>query len=279
MNSKKKITLLGVILFLLVLCIFILVFVSSKKSNIKSDAAIKFVDKLYENNMIDLEYKDNNDKYKTINKGEELESRGAYTVVSSDFSIEVDENNNIISFVINNIEKGKQNIDSDEALDIAKRYLTCLTDKEYLYSSLVVDSKETNYYSFMFSKMKDGYAFYSDHIVININKTTGYLDGYTNINIQHDPKECEIVISEDKAKDNAIEYFNKTNTSGTINQEIQKAYCDNNENTKTELCYVVIVEGNDMNNKQVMMKYFISTKSGKVINQVNETITETQSDN
>lgn len=59
--------------------------------------------------------------------------------------------------------------------------------------------------------------------------------------------------------------------------ETFKAFYEDKDRKKTELCYVISIKGLGIDGKEMKTKYFVSTESGEIINRIKDTVTETKS--
>ena len=127
------------------------------------------------------------------------------------------------------------------------------------------------YYTFIFKKCEDGYPYYDKKITLQINKVTGKLDGYVNLTSYLDTKDVDILLSEEEAISNALKDFNEINKNGEI-IGIFKAWTENEDSSFMELCYVITLKGIDEEEKEIRIKYFISTEDGRIIRNARDNI-------
>lgn len=276
--SKRKNTI--IILFVLVLLLvgaIVSIQIYREKSSKENKAAQNFIDFLYQNDMVDKSENKTDTKYKSkkISDG----SKEYYQVSTENFTVNLDSNYNVIGFNNYKLVSLDTVISENSAREIAEKYISNLSNEDYKFKELIKEGEtKVNYYSYIFTRYKEGYPFYSDQIVINIDKTTGYLSGYSNTILQGSPKAIIINTEQVNAENSAIDLFNQLNKDGKIKRNTTyKAFCDTKDKATTELCYVVTVEGVDSEEKEVRWKYFISTETGEVINSVKDNISITAS--
>ena len=208
----KKVSIIGSItlLFLLIIIGIILYnFIGPGARDIK--ASKNFITKLYSINAISTEQNLDAIKYeriKILNSQNDLVHR---SIVTQNFGIDLDKNNNVIGFAKKEIPTNITKINLQDARILAEGYLKNIYDGEVVLKTINSneDSKYLPYYSFIYTKQKDGYPFYFDEIKLNIDKENGFLDGYSNSTMQRECKEPVINISEQEAKKIALEYFSK----------------------------------------------------------------------
>jgi hypothetical protein len=228
--------------------------------------------KLYSINAVNMDRKLDAIKYeriKTINSQNELVHR---SISTQDFGIDLDKNNNIIGFAKKDNQISITKVKLEDAKKYADNYLKGIYDGEVVLKAVNIneDSKYLPYYSFIYTKQKNGYPFYFDEIKLNINKENGFLDGYSNSTMQKECKEPTINISKEKAKDIALEAFKKYNKDGINNNPIDLVYADNKIDKEAsqiyELCYIVTTEGKSDKDANISWKIFVSAESGKILN-------------
>ena len=129
-----------------------------------------------------------------LNSQNELVHR---SIVTQNFGIDLDKNNNVIGFAKKEIPINKTKVNLNDARIFAERYLKDIYDSEVVLKTVNSneDSKYLPYYSFIYTKQKNGYPFYFDEIKLNIDKENCFLDGYSNSTMQKGCKEPLINIS------------------------------------------------------------------------------------
>ncbi|MGL4571300.1 MAG: PepSY domain-containing protein [Clostridium sp.] len=205
-------------------------------------------------------------KEKTGTENEE----GIYSLVSKDYRIDLDKNKNIVSFVHNTKNGNKINISPDKAKELAELYVKELCEGDYKVEGINKEEKNP-YYSIVFSKYEDGYPYYSEKLLININKETGKLQGYMNKTATLNHKRVDINISKEEAENSAIDIFNKLYSNGKIDSDTYLAYYNKDTENKSELCYII-----NISNKKESYMYFVSAHNGDVINSISNIIEETK---
>jgi len=269
----KKVSIIGSITLLFLLTIIVIIlynFIGPGARDIK--ASKNFITKLYSINAISNEQNLDAIKYeriKILNSQNNLVHR---SIVTQSFGIDLDKNNNVIGFTKKELPTNITKFNIQDARILAEKYLKNIYDGEVVLkiSNSNEDSKYLPYYSFIYTKQKDGYPFYFDEIKLNIDKENGFLDGYSNSTMQKEGKESVINISEQEAKNIALEYFEKYNKEASVKNEINLVYADDkidkDANKIYEVCYIVNIDGKNDNNVNVNWKIFVSSENGNILN-------------
>lgn len=269
----KKASLIGsIILLLLIITIIIILynFVGPGAKDIK--ASKTFISKLYSINAISTDQDLNSIKYKrsrALNSKSKLLHK---TIVTQSYGIDLDKDNNVIGFAKKENPKNIAKLDVKTARDIAENYLKNICDGNVMLKTVKSDEavEALPYYTFIYTKEKDGYPFYFDEIKLNINKETGFLDGYSNSTMQRKTKEPILNYSKEQAEKTALDEFGKYNKNGEIADETSLVYADNKIEEKSstiyEVCYIVTITGKDANDKDIKWKILVSAENGNVIN-------------
>lgn len=269
-KNKKIFSLIFIVILLIVIVLSAHVIIGNGKKEIK--AAKNFKELLYSEDMINEYENDSLLSYKSIRKIDASNSKKYYTVTTKYFTMDIDDSYNVIGF--NNMLYGNGNtqIDKEVAKEISEKYLKKLYNGDYEYDS-ILEEKTLNvpYYTFIFKKCEKGYPYYDKKITLQINKFTGKLDGYVNLNSYLDTKGTDILLSEEEASSNALKDFNEINKNGEI-IGIYKVWTENEDNSFMELCYVITLKGIDEEEKEIRIKYFISTEDGRTIRTVRDNI-------
>ncbi|MDR3594219.1 YcdB/YcdC domain-containing protein [Clostridium sp.] len=272
MKLKKVSIIGGVILFCLLIIISIILynFIGPGAKDIRASKA--FITKLYSINAINNEQNLESIKYKRnriLNSQNELVSK---SIVTQNFGIDLDKDNNVIGFTKKEIPANTTKINLQDAKILAEKYLKSIYEDEVVLKTVNSNEETKNlpYYSFIYTKEKNGYAFYFDEIKLNIDKENGFLDGYSNSTMQRESEEPVINITEDKAKEIAEEAFQKYNKEGQVRPESNLVYA-NNRMDKTakqlyEVCYIITVDGKNDNDANISWKIFVGAENGDVLN-------------
>ena len=269
----KKASIVGIstLLFLLIIIVIILYnFIGPGASDIK--ASKNFITKLYSINAINTEQNLDVIKYeriKILNSQNNLVHR---TIVTQSFGIDLDKNNNVIGFAKKEIPTNITKVNLQDARILAETYLKNMYEGEVVLKTINSneDSKYLPYYSFIYTKQKNGYPFYFDEIKLNIDKENGFLDGYSNSTMQRECKEPVINISEQEAKKIAVESFQKYNKEAIVKNETNLVYADNKIDKEAskiyEVCYIINIDGKNDKNVNVSWKIFVSSENGNILN-------------
>jgi hypothetical protein len=272
-KNKKVIIFVAFIVLLIGARISLYVFVGSGSNEIKS--AKKFMKNLVSNNIITMD--DTNNDYKSTKKSDPVNKKEYYSVTVGEYVINVDSNNNVSNFSNNNSKASEVKITSDEAEKLGEKYLKDIYESGFKFKEIVKEEggKNSTYYTIVFSKFENGYAFYSFDLSLNINKETGILDGYSNSSIDKEPNKIKINIDVNKGEKIALEDFARLYKSGEVVGESYKAFYENRDKNSFELCYIVTIKGLDENSKEIKLKYFISTDTGNINNTEKSNVTNT----
>ena len=269
-KNKKIFSLILIVILLIVISLSAHVIIGNGKKEIK--AARNFKELLYSEDMINKYENDSLLSYKSTRKIDASNSKKYYTVTTKYFTMDIDDSYNVVGFNNMLYEDGKTQIDKESAKEISENYLKKLYNGDYEYDSLVEDDTlNVPYYTFIFKKCEKGYPYYDKKITLQINKFTGNLDGYVNFNSYVDTKDIDILLSEEEAISNALKDFNEINKNGEI-LGIYKAWTENEDKSFMELCYVITLKGIDEEEKEIRIKYFISTEDGRIIRTINDNI-------
>lgn len=272
MRLKKASIIGGIVLVCLLIIIAIILynFIGPGANEIKVSKA--FMSKLYSINAINAEQKLDAIKYeriKTLNSQSELVHR---SISTQNFGIDLDKDNNVIGFAKKDIPINITKVSLQDAKTAAEKYLEGIYDGDVVLKTINANeySKYLPYYSFIYTKQKNGYPFYFDEIKLNIDKENGFLDGYSNSVMQKEYKEPVINVSKQEAQNIALEAFKKYNKDGNVRNEIDLVYAynkmDKGASQVYEVCYIVIIDGKNDKDINVNWKIFISTENSKVLN-------------
>lgn len=276
MKLKKASIIGSIILFFLLIIIAMIIynFIGPGAKDIK--ASKSFITKLYSINAISTEQDLKDIKYKrarVLNSKSELLHR---TIVTQSYGIDLDKDNNVIGFAKKESTRNTTTMDIKTARNIAESYLKNICNGDVMLKTVKSDEETDKlpYYIFIYTKEKDGYPFYFDEIKVNINKETGFLDGYSNSTMQREAKEPVINYSQSQAEEVALNSFQKYNKDGKVIDETNLVYSENkteeNPTSVCEVCYIVTIEGKDLNNKDIKWKFLVSTENGNIINTIKD---------
>ncbi len=274
----KKISIISSVFLLFLILITILIAykdVGPGADDIKS--CKNFISKLQSINAISLQPNANDMKYKRDNRITSQNDLVEKSIVTEDYALDLDKNNNVIGFIKKEAPKANESkIEVDEAKELSKKYLTSIYTEDIVLKSIRLNDDENYlpYYSFIYTKAKDGYPFYFDEIKLNIDKQDGMLDGYSNSTMQRQCKEAKINISEEEAEEYAKAFFLKYNNDGVVQGGTSLVYADNKIEEKVgtvcELCYMVIITGKDIDSNEIRWKIFVSSENGSIVNSLKD---------
>ena len=103
------------------------------------------------------------------------------------------------------------------------------TERLYQRAISKEDKDSNSYYSVVFSKYEEGYPYYSEKLIMNINKESGKLQGCINKTQNLSHKKVDINISEKEAEEIVLNSFNKLNKDGKIINKPNLAFYNNKE--------------------------------------------------
>lgn len=87
-------------------------------------------------------------------------------------------------------------------------------------------------------------------------------------------KEAKINISEKEAEEYGKAFFLKYNNDGAVQAGTSLVYADNKIEEKvgtiSELCYMVIITGKDIDSNEIRWKIFISSEDGSIVNSLKD---------
>lgn len=272
MKLKKTSVIGGMILFCLIIVIAIILynFIGPGAKDIK--ASKEFMTKLYSINAISTEQNLNTVKYERSRKLNSKNELVHGSIVTQNFGIDLDKNNNVIGFAKKEVLLNVTKINLQDARTLAEEYLKNIYDGEVVLKKVDnnEDSKNLPYYSFIYTKQKNGYPFYFDEIKINIDKENGFLDGYSNSTMQRECKIPVVNISAVEAKKIALDSFQNYNKDGVIGSETNLVYTDNKLDKKSnsiyEVCYCISIDGKNDKDGNINWKIFVSVESGEIFN-------------
>lgn len=273
---KKRVVVNSIIIFVCIMAaLSVAVYKLFGESSKEINASKEFISKLYSINAIDTSEELTDLKYeklRNINSQNELVNK---TIMTQNYGIDLDKNNNVVGFAKKDIKKSFSKLSEIEGRRRAEKYLEKICENDLIY----VNEKDDNdlpYYSFIYMKKQNGYKLYLDEIKVNINKESGYLDGYSNTTMQKVCKDPKISIDEKEAVNIAYNYFEKYNISGQVLENTELVYADDrlegNESNNLELCYLVDIESQNSDELDVIYKIFVNADNGKVFNCIKENV-------
>ena len=273
---KKRVVVNSIIIFVCIMAaLSVAVYKLFGESSKEINASKEFISKLYSINAIDTSEELTDLKYeklRNINSQNELVNK---TIMTQNYGIDLDKNNNVVGFAKKDIKKSFSKLSEIEGRRRAEKYLEKICGNDLIY----VNEKDDNdlpYYSFIYTKKQNGYKLYLDEIKVNINKESGYLDGYSNTTMQKVCKDPKISIDEKEAVNIAYNYFEKYNISGQVLENTELVYEDDrlegDESNNLELCYLVNIESQNSDELDVIYKIFVNADNGKVFNCIKENV-------
>lgn len=274
MKSKRIIINSSIILIFLVIVVGVAFYKLFGESSKEINASKQFMSKLYSMNAVDTTEKLTNLKYerlKVINSQNELVNK---TIVTQSYGIDLDKENNVVGFAKKDMKMSSSKLSESEAKTIAERYLMEICGNDLIYED-TKNEDDLPYYSFVYKKKENGYRLYFDEIKINIDRDSGYIDGYSNTTMLKKCMEPKINISQEEAEAIANNYFIENNIPYELLETTELVYAGNtktekNKNNQLEVCYVVSVKAKNSDESQVLIKIFVNADSGEIYNVIKE---------
>ncbi len=278
MNYTKR----SIIFFVTIICLLVSLvcivysYIGGGSKEIR--AAKRFVSLLYSEDIVDKTEKLKNISYESAKKYDMNNESEYYIVNTRDFGIDVDNEFKVIGFKNKVCTISETKVSEEQAIKKAEDYLDKIYKGDVEFKEFIKsEGQEVSYYSLIFTKLEDGYPFYKDQIIVNIDKEKGTLDGYSNISTLKEPNRVRIKVTQDKAEEIALNEALSLVEKSEIVGETFKAFYEDSGKKETELCYVISIKGLGIDGKETRLKYFVSTESGEVINRMKDTVTETKS--
>lgn len=205
MRLKKTSIVFSVVIIVLLVLIVIVVNNILNRGTKEVKVAKQFIEELYDNGVIEDSYsiKKAVIKEETLNKLSNNNSIIKYSVIVGKYGVDIDKDFNVLGFSNKNIDENmarSNEISEEEAIYLAKSYLSQITNEEFSFKELKTSENVDNaLYNIIFYKYKNGYPYYKQEIKTVINKFTGKLEGYTNYPIENVKYMEEININEKEA--------------------------------------------------------------------------------
>lgn len=268
MIGKKinRVHLLVVIILLALITIitFGILFNESKEIAI----AQNFMKKLEKIHAINTDEKVSDMKFKSIESRARIDQNIGHTINCDKYGININKESKIIGFSKKETKHGNSiNITEIEAIDIAKKYLSNITKEKFEFKEVrTIEGQDLPYYNIVFSKFKNQYIILDKEIVMQIDKYTGELDGYSNSYLEEGSVlVSKINISEDKVIDNIKDYLQK------VDGEILESKIDgigyvNISDKVYGLSYIVDIKLKMRDDKISNVKFRVNAENGQIVN-------------
>lgn len=205
MRLKKTSIVFSVVIIVLLVLIVIVVNNILNRGTKEVKVAKQFIEELYDNGVIEDSYSIKRAviKEETLNKLSNNNSIIKYSVIVGKYGVDIDKDFNVLGFSNKNIDENmarSNEISEEEAIYLAKSYLSQITNEEFSFKELKTsENVDNSLYNIIFYKYKNGYPYYKQEIKTVINKFTGKLEGYTNYPIENVKYMEEININEKEA--------------------------------------------------------------------------------
>ncbi|WP_368259871.1 YcdB/YcdC domain-containing protein, partial [Clostridium paraputrificum] len=236
MNYKKR----SIIFFITIICLLISIlcivysYIGGGSKEIR--AAKRFVGLLYSEDIVAETENFKNISYESLKKYDMNNESEYYIVNTRDFGIDVDNEFKVIGFKNKVCILGETKISEEQAVKKAEDYLDKIYKGDVEFKEFIKsEGQEVPYYSLIFTKLEDGYPFYKDQIIVNIDKEKGTLDGYSNISTLKEPGRVKIKVTQDKAEETALNEALSLVEKSEIVGETFKAFYEDKDRKKTEL--------------------------------------------
>ncbi|MEG0295574.1 MAG: PepSY domain-containing protein [Clostridium sp.] len=271
MKSKKhkKIHSFITIILLVLIALFTYEIVAGESKEVKE--AKSFMIRLERMYAINLTEPIKEMKFEVINPNGNIDATVGYTVATKNYGIDLDKEYRVVGFSKKEAKHGnKVNITEEEAINIAKKFSTELTDESLEYKGMkTVEGQDLPYYNVAFSKTKGDYSYLDKEVVVQIDKYTGELDGYSNVYLDDFEHISTKKISEEQAIEGIKTYLNKLGYTLTEQKLKQIGYVTIAEK-KNVLAYLFDIKYVDKDGENHDYTIQVSTFSGDIVNGIKE---------
>lgn len=275
MKAKKKVIAFIVLVIVLLIAISFAVVSNLGNKSKEVKVAKEFVTSLQKKGIIDIKLNLGEIEFKSMSKLVNSSSKTQYTVIAENIGVDLDGKYGVTGFFQKSkVDNIKDSIDENTAREISERYINEITNEKFTFKEIrEVKENEgnSNIYTIAFYKYFKNYPYYDNEIVVNINKSSGKLESYTNQSIDDINHNLNKSIDLDRAKKNAVDYFTRLNQKPEIVDEPLLALILGIDG-EFELSYVVNVKTTSANNKEDKYKLFINAESGEVVNRTADLI-------
>ena len=170
MNYKKR----SIIFFITIICLLISLlcivysYIGGGSKEIR--AAKRFVSLLYSQDIVAETENLDSISYESSKKYDMNNESEYYIVNTRDFGIDVDNEFKVIGFKNKVCILGETKVSEEQAIKKAEDYLDKIYTGDVEFKEFIKsEGQEVPYYSLIFTKLEDGYPFYKDQIIVNIN--------------------------------------------------------------------------------------------------------------
>lgn len=270
MKIKKASIILSLISILLILLITIIVGNILNKGKKEVKIAKDFIEELYDNDIIEKSEKLEKEmiKEEVLNKESNRNSKIKYSVIVGKYAVDIDKDYNILGFSNKNISEIRfrsREIDEDDAIYLAKSYLSKMTKEDFKFKEVRnQEGIDSSVYNIIFYKYRNGYPYYYQEINTIINKNTGKLEGYSNYPITDIKYIEEINLTEAEATSIVKDNFKKLELDVMITEEPMLSYV-NISDKEIVLAYVFNIGINSESNKENCVS-LLRADTGEIIN-------------
>ena len=265
-KRHKKVYSIVTVVLLILIAFFSYDIMFGKSKEIK--VAEKFMKRLESIYAINTDQKVSDMDFKIMDVKGNIDKNVGHTIITDKYGVNLDQANRVVGFSKKETKHGKNvNVTEAEAITIAKKFVSEITDESLEYKELkLVEGQDLPYYNVCFSKKQEEYIFFDKEVVLQIDKYTGELDGYSNAFLNGtEVFVSDINIDEDSAKQSLKSYLDKLST------EIEECKLDGigystiNEN-KYILSYVFDVKSKANDGTVKKAKFRIDASNGEVLN-------------
>lgn len=208
-----------------------------------------------------------NEELTTINISNNEKSPCKYTVVSKRFGIDLDKKYNVIGFSLNNNVIGKEDsyIDEEDAIRLSEEYLGNITDENFKFKEVQKLHIDDDCYDIIFYKYYKGYPYYNMGITMKVDKASGQLVGYSNVNPYNLHYENEKNIDEKKAEEIIKAYYDKLEMEYSQMEKPNLFYVSISDE-KAVLAYEFKLNTkNKRNNEEKKSSVLVNANNGEII--------------
>lgn len=272
MKVKKASIIYTIVIVVLIISIVVVVETIMPGKAKEYIEAKNVMEVLQDNNAIDSNFNVNKSEYEVLKENNKDNGFTRYTVMTSDYGIALDSEYKLIGFQNKNISSTDNNISEEDAIILANKYISILTDDNLLLNGIKTKNNEDDStYTIGYTKTYNNYEIFGQEALVKINKSTGFLEGYNNIPLNNLAYTSEISVDKDKAIEIATTYFNKLNVRLEKFDDPKLVYFMKG-NDIAKLSYLFEVEMIDNENITHKNKVFISAKTGEIINTIDDAI-------
>lgn len=254
-----------VLLALIALFTYDLLFSTSKEIKISRN----FMSKLESIYAINSDMRVDKMNFQTLEVKGSIDKNVGHTVICEKYGINLDQNFRVVGFSKKETKHGNTvNITEIEAVDIATKFVAELIDEKVEYKEIkTVEGQNLPYYNVVFTKKKDDYIFFDKEVVLQIDKYTGELDGYSNSYVNDTDKFVTgIKVDEKYAYAKVEAYINETSEKLIDSKYLGVGYATvNNDTHILAHCFDIAFKTKDSTSIE-RYKIKVNAQTGEILN-------------